>query len=128
MKVLLDTSTFFWAASGHDRLSDAARATILDPANERFVSLASIWEMQVKHRLGKWDLPSPIHVLAPKWAESLDASLLRIELRHVGALYDLPGDHRDPFDRILVAQAMAEGMSVVSPDRVLARYPVSVIW
>lgn len=84
--------------------------------------------MQIKHALGKLPLPDRADVVARTMAESLRAEFLPITLEHIGALEALRGVHRDPFDRMIVAQAICEGAAIVSPDEVLRGYPVNVIW
>ena len=99
-----------------------------EPSNERFVSIASIWELQIKSGLGKLELPGQIDSIGPGWIRTLDARLLPIEISHVGRIYGLSMAHRDPFDRILVAQSIAEQMTLVSPDKVFRHYMTDIIW
>jgi len=84
--------------------------------------------MQIKHALGKLPLPAGVHEIAGPWLHALAASLLPIEVVHLGAVYALPNHHRDPFDRILVAQALTEGMHLVSGDTALSAYGISRLW
>ena len=128
MKLLLDTNVFYWATCWLDRLSSIASSTLLDPGHERFVSMASLWEIQIKHGIGKLPLLKNIDQVGHKWMRALAAQALPIELRHLGKLYELPNIHRDPFDRILVAQAMSEDMTVISADKAFHLYDVPVIW
>jgi PIN domain nuclease of toxin-antitoxin system len=128
MKLLLDTNVFIWASSEPELLTSQARTALIDPYNERFVSLTSIWEMQIEHALGKLALSAPAHHVAEAWMKPLAARLLPIELRHVGQLYELPRNHRDPFDRMLIAQALVEDMHVVTPDSTFGSYAVPLIW
>lgn len=128
MKLLLDTNVFIWASREPIILSPSARAALSDPLNERFVSMVSMWEMQIKHSLGKFPLPDKIDAIGKLWLQPLAAQLLSIELKHIGRLYDLPPAHRDPFDRIIIAQALTEGMTIVSTDTVFRSYGVNVIW
>lgn len=122
MRLLLDTHTFLWAASDPAQLGDRARALILDPTNERLLSVASAWEMSIKHRTGKLRLePSPHEFIAEQLAR-LQATVLPIELRHLVPVASLPLHHRDPFDRLLIAQALVEGIPLLSRDPALDAY------
>ncbi|MGV3614101.1 MAG: type II toxin-antitoxin system VapC family toxin [Fimbriimonas sp.] len=128
MKLLLDTNVFLWASREPHLLTPTAREILIDPYHERYVSMASLWEMQIKHALGKLPLPGKVDEIASAWMRPLAAKLLPIEPRHLGKLYDLPPHHRDPFDRLLIAQAISEGMEIVSADTALKAYAVSVVW
>lgn len=128
MKLLLDTNVFIWASREPELLSAAAAHAIADPYNERFVSLASLWEMQIKHALGKLALPGPLPELAELWMQPLAARLLPVEPEHIGRLYALQPHHRDPFDRMLIAQALAKDMHVVTPDPAFGSYGIRLIW
>jgi len=122
VRLLLDTHTFLWAASDPARLGDRARTLILDPANERLLSVASAWEMSIKHRTGKLRLePSPHEFIAEQLAR-LQATVLSIELRRLAPVASLPLHHRDPFDRLLIAQALVEGVPLLSCDPALDAY------
>lgn len=128
MKILLDTNVFIWASREPTLLSDTARKMVMASYHDRYVSMASLWEIQVKHGLGKLPLPARIEEVAGTWMQALAAELLPIELHHVGKLYDLPRIHKDPFDRLLVAQAISEGMQIVSSDKALQAYNVPIVW
>ena len=128
MKLLLDTNCFLWASREPNLLTKAAVDALSAPGNERYVSIASLWEMQIKHSIGKLSLPGEVDRIGPAWLAALDAQVLPIEMSHLGTLYKLPDHHRDPFDRIIVAQATVESAAIVSPDAALGRYPVPVIW
>lgn len=128
MKLLLDTHVLLWARNAPARLSRTAQAAITDPRNERWVSLATLWEIQIKHKLGKLTLGADIDRLADNWLRDLVATRLDIKLNHVGTLYQLPLHHRDPFDRMLVAQAIAEDLAIISSDPQLSSYSATVIW
>lgn len=128
MRILLDTVTFIWMAEGHSKLSAAARSLISDASNEIFLSAASAWEIAVKHDLGRLDLRVP-----PDEYVSQQRQLHRIEslsIDEAAALQSskLPDVHRDPFDRILISQAILGGMAIVTPDRLIRRYPVRTVW
>ncbi len=103
------------------------RRALTDPYNERYVSVASLWEMQIKHVLGQLPLPGTVEAVARAWIEPLAAEILPIELRHVAGLYGLPPHHRDPFDRMLISQAIADGLTLVTADEVIGLYDVPVL-
>ena len=126
MRLLLDTHTFPWYVSGDARLSHVARRLIDDPASQAFVSLITMWEVGIKHAKGRLDLDDvPDVFFASEMAKNRFA-FLEPKPPHVFAASALPlTDHRDPFDRALVAQAMIEGMTLVSADRKLDPYGVS---
>jgi PIN domain nuclease of toxin-antitoxin system len=128
MKLLLDTNTFIWASTHPNSLSPRAREALMDTDNDRFVSVASLWEMQVQHALGKLALKGNVDVIGQSWLRPLAATVLAIEMRHVGRLYSLPPVHRDPFDRLVIAQALAEDMAVITADSAFRRYDIQVIW
>ncbi len=128
MRLLLDTQALIWALEGDKRLSRIARETLEDPANQRFVSMASGWEMAIKTGLGKLDPPLPLPDLFPAELERLGFGILPIKARHVHRLLDLPHHHRDPFDRMLVAQALSEGLTVVGNDAAFDGYGVARVW
>ena len=128
MKLLLDTHCFIWWDSEPDRLSQRALALCEDPENELTLSVASLWEIQIKEQLGKIKLRAPVRQLVAGQQESNGMRLLPIHAHHVFEIGALPQIHRDPFDRLLVAQARVEGLSVVSHDAVMREYPIVVEW
>jgi len=128
LKLLLDTNVFIWASVEPVRLTASAKEAILEPGNERFVSLASLWEMQIKHGLGKLPLAGQVELVGRAWCHALAAEILTVELSHLAGLYRLPPLHKDPFDRMIIAQALVEGMELVSADEVFRSYPVPVVW
>jgi len=125
---LIDTSVLLWSGAEPERISDAAMAALLDSAATLRYSLVSVWEMQIKHSLGKLPLPEAANLTAARFASAIQAELLAPTLEHVGKLYELPRIHNDPFDRMLVAQAIHEDLTFVCPDPAIARYPVRVLW
>jgi len=127
-RYLLDTSVLLWLGAKSPRLSATARASLEEKTASYFVSLVSVWEMQIKHAKGKLPLSESAKLVALRFAEVVGAELLPIKLEHIDALYRLPDIHRDPFDRIIVAQALFEGLTILSPDATLAKYPVTVLW
>ena len=128
MRLLLDTHTFLWIVGDDARLSPAARSAFRSPQNEVLLSLASIWEILVKATLGKLPFPRPAAPYLRQQIRHTQVEVLPIMLAHVLRLESLPMRHRDPFDRILVAQALEERIPLVSRDRALAAYEVKVLW
>ncbi len=124
MKLLLDTQAFLWWMSGSPRLSLGAKEAISDSANQVLFSVASAWEISIKRSLGK--LRAPENIAGAIEADSFD--LLGIELSHIETLGRLEHHHRDPFDRMLIAQAMAERATLVSGDAIFQRYGVVILW
>lgn len=127
MRLLLDTHAFLWAILDPGRLSAPAKST-LSGSHEFFLSHISIWECVIKHSAGKLNLPgSPVTYLRAQ-AEANAVALLPVTLAHLRQLETLPPLHRDPFDRLLVSQAQADDLALVSANANLARYTVRVIW
>lgn len=128
MRLLLDTHTFLWAVSDPDRLSPQAAELIADEANEVRLSVASVWEIAIKYSLGKLKLPSSPATFVPQCLVATDIAPLPVELSHALAAAALPSHHRDPFDRLLIAQSQIERMPLISADRNLAPYDVKILW
>ena len=128
MRLLLDTHTFLWWVEDDPHLSRKARAAVSEPGNDCFLSLASSWEMAIKVSLGKLKLASPIERFIPDQLAANGFRELPIEFRHVARVARLPFHHRDPFDRLLAAQALEEDITVVSADKVFTPYRVRRIW
>jgi PIN domain nuclease of toxin-antitoxin system len=128
MRVLLDTHALLWFALDDPQLSPAARAAILDPANDKLVSPASWWEIGIKMSTGKYTLTVPHDVFFDSAIAANGFLVLPIEPRHTGGLIGLPFHHKDPFDRLLIAQAVVEGIPVVSADAAFDPYPVRRVW
>jgi PIN domain nuclease of toxin-antitoxin system len=128
MRALLDTNSFLWFISGSDRLSIDAKNFIADMQNQLVLSAASLWEIAIKISLGKLDLLQPYGQLIPQQLEENDIAVLPLEIGHLNKVIDLPFHHRDPFDRLIIAQALAEGIPVVSSDAVFSQYAVKLIW
>jgi PIN domain nuclease of toxin-antitoxin system len=126
MAVLLDTQAFLWWVTDDRRLSRRAARAIA--GTECLLSVASCWEMSIKASLGKLSLPGAVDRFVQEQIEVNGFSLLAISLEHVGGVAGLPFHHRDPFDRLLVAQALADDLSVVSADPVFRRYGVTRVW
>jgi PIN domain nuclease of toxin-antitoxin system len=128
MKVLLDTHAFIWWDSDPTKLSPQARTACEDRTNVVLLSVASAWEMQIKLQLGKLDLRLPLAEVIASQQQTNEIQVLPVALGHVLALQDLPAHHKDPFDRLLIAQANVEEAVLVSHDPVFAHYPVKVLW
>ena len=130
MKLLLDTHTLLWYAQNDPQLSSMAQSLIQDMGNEVFVSPASYWEVAIKISIGKYSLNTPYETFME---QAIDGNLFRvlaILVTHTSVLTTLPfpKNHKDPFDRLIVAQAIAEQMSIVSNDDKLDDYPVRRLW
>lgn len=128
MRVLLDTHAFLWAAADAPELGRAARRCFLDPSTRPLLSVASVWEMAIKVGLGKLRLDLPLDDLVDEGLTGQGIALLPIELCHALAVRTLPLHHRDPFDRLLAAQALAERIPILSNDDTFERYGVERIW
>ncbi|MXX51797.1 MAG: type II toxin-antitoxin system VapC family toxin [Chloroflexi bacterium] len=129
MNCLLDTSTFIWYVSAQIRLSDIALSILSDAGNKVYLSLVSIWELAIKYRTGKLDLiPPPFSEWIASELESNSFSLLEIQLPHLIVVSELPLHHRDPFDRLLIAQSLAEGLPITSSDSLFDLYPINRLW
>jgi PIN domain nuclease of toxin-antitoxin system len=128
MKVLLDTHAFIWWDSDPTKLSPQARAACEDRTNVVLLSVASAWEMQIKLQLGKLDLRLSLAEVIASQQQTNDIQVLPVALGHVLALQDLPAHYKDPFDRLLIAQANVEAVVLISHDPVFAHYPVKVLW
>ena len=128
MRLLLDTCTFLWIIGGAKELSSRAREAFADPANEALLSAACAWEIAVKHRLGKLPLPEPPDVFVPAQRAAHGIEPLAIDEEAALHVAKLPDLHRDPFDRLLVAQALVGGLVVLTPDDSIREYPVRTFW
>lgn len=128
MKLLLNTHTFIWFITDNPQLSSSAKALIEDELNEKVLSLASIWEMAVKCSIGKlrFDLPFQSFIEQQLVQNSLD--LMKIEVSHLSTVATLPLHHRDPFDRLLIAQAIVEKMPIVGADQMFDSYGIERLW
>jgi PIN domain nuclease of toxin-antitoxin system len=127
MRVLLDTHAFLWWVTDDDRLTARARRAIAD-ASEAYLSLASCWEMAIKIGLGRLALSKPLERFVPEQLGLNNLQLLAIDLDDVARVATLPFHHRDPFDRLLAAQALSEELTIVSADPVFKAYSVKRAW
>ena len=128
MKLLLDTHTFIWWDSEPTRLSAQALTLCQDPENSLVLSVASLWEMQIKLQLGKLRLALPLRQIIESQQQTNQIEILPITMSHVFALGNLPSHHKDPFDRLLIAQAIVEDTALVTGDRMFSEYPINVAW
>jgi PIN domain nuclease of toxin-antitoxin system len=128
MRLLLDTHVFLWWVLDAPTLTAQARKAIADGANTCYLSLASCWEMAIKASLGKLVLTLPLDRFIPEQLAANGFNLLDIDFRHTVRVGALPFHHRDPFDRLLIAQAQLEKLAIVSADTVLSAYGVRRIW
>ncbi len=128
MKLLLDTHTFIWWDSQPQRLSQQILNMCQDPENELLVSVASLWEIQIKLQLGKLELNKPLAELVSGQQEINKIDILDVKLEHILALAKLPPHHKDPFDRLLIAQTDIEEAILVSKDKIFTEYEVKLVW
>ena len=128
MKLLLDTHTFLWLAGSPEQLSPTALAACEDPMNQLCLSVVSAWEIQIKHQINRLQLEVPLEEMIQGQQDANDVSILSVELHHIYTLQQLPLHHHDPFDRLLISQAKAEQMQLVSTDSQFEPYLVDVIW
>lgn len=122
MKLLLDTHIFIWWADHPEKLPPAALSALEDENNELLLSVASVWEMQIKIQLGRLKLSLPLEELVKTQQETNDLTISPVALKHVLALDALPFHHKDPFDRLLIAQSIEEGLTLVSADSQFSAY------
>ncbi len=124
MNLLLDTHIFIWFSGEPEKLTQPVREALQDPDNQLFLSVASVWEMQIKAQLGRLTLPLPVKELVATQQRLNDLQILPLFLQHVWELGMLPPHHKDPFDRILIAQVLAEKWVFVTADSLLSQYSV----
>ena len=127
MTVLLDTCEFLWLVSGDVRLPKAVADAVQNPANEVFLSVVSYWEICVKHSLGKLPLPDSPERYVPLQREKHRIASLSLDEAAVARLVGLPSHHRDPFDRMLICQALADDLYIASSDPLFKQYPVKLL-
>jgi PIN domain nuclease of toxin-antitoxin system len=128
MRLLLDTCTFLWIVFDKPELSQAARNAFLNPDNEALLSSVSVWEIVVKYRLGKLPLAESPKKFIPHFRDAHGIAPFPLDEEAALQEVSLPSLHRDPFDRMLVCQAIAHGLTIVSPDPLINQYPVRVLW
>ncbi|MDX8129873.1 type II toxin-antitoxin system VapC family toxin [Methylomonas sp. OY6] len=128
MKVLLDTCAFLWLASDDAALSEKAKTVFQDPDNTVLLSSVSIWEVLVKHQLGKLPLPLAPEAFVRQQCRDHLIDYLPLDEKAVFQLSRLPTLHRDPFDRMLICQAMAHDLVILTADGLISQYPVATLW
>ena len=128
MRYLLDTHTLLWYLSGDEQLSSRALELIEDRSNERFISIASLWEIAIKASLGKLPLDKPFERLFPERLSFNNIKILHITVDHLVKLTTIPFHHRDPFDRLIIAQGMVGNLPIISIDRVFDTYEIIREW
>jgi len=128
MKILLDTHTWLWWMTESKTLSPTAFDMISDTDNQSVVSVVSVWEVAIKWRLEKLDLPEPPRTFIPSRLERDGFSVLHVTLSHVLQVADLPDHHKDPFDRLLIAQSLVEDVPLLSRDELVSQYDIKVLW
>jgi len=128
MRLLLDTHVLLWWHDQPARLTEAAYGALSDPGNDVFLSVVNSWEIQIKAQLGKLTLSKPLRILFQEEQATNGFRLLPVTLEHVYALDSFPLHHRDPFDRLFIAQAHQEGLTLVTHDPKLSAYSISLLW
>ncbi|MDJ0678348.1 MAG: type II toxin-antitoxin system VapC family toxin [Xenococcaceae cyanobacterium MO_167.B52] len=126
MKLLLDTHCWLWWLSEPQKLTSSMQQAIADPNNELFLSVASIWEIAIKVAIDKLTIPQPLPQLVAEQLSLDGINTLDIRMIHVLKIEELPLHHQDPFDRILIAQAICENLTIITRDKKFVPYPVSV--
>lgn len=128
MNILLDTQVIYWWIMESGKISAVAMKQLLEPSNALFFSTVNIHELQIKSQLGKLTFKATLPTLIKELVEVDGFQLLRVEPEHIYALSALPDIHRDPFDRLLIAQANSTGCALMTADSVLSQYPIQVLW
>ena len=128
MMFLIDTHTFIWYVTDNSRLSNQVLELINDENNQIFLSIASVWEMGIKHGLGKLTFNLPFERFIMQQISINDFMVLDINISQITAITQFPLHHRDPFDRMLIAQAMVENMPIISADTIFDAYPIRRLW
>ena len=128
MNLLLDTHTFLWFIAGDTSLSKAARSAIEDLNNNLYLSVASVWEIAIKVSIDKLELSEPFETFIPEQLAENGIELLDISVEHAAQIVSMPFHHRDPFDRLIAAQANVEKMTLLSVDEVFDSYGINRLW
>ena len=128
MKILLDTHTFLWFVEGNSNISSTARSMIEDEENQRFLSVASLWEMAIKVSMNRLTLQTSLTSLVMQQVYGNAIEVLEIRPEHLDVLAKMPFHHKDPFDRLIIAQSIAESIAVISKDSEFREYPVALLW
>jgi PIN domain nuclease of toxin-antitoxin system len=128
MNILLDTHAFLWLRNAPEKIPEKVLAAYYDINNDIFLSVVSIWEMQIKHQLGKLGLALPLSTLIEEQRVNNGLQILPIETHHIFALADLPSHHKDPFDRLLLIQSKLENLNLASADTIFRHYDITLFW
>jgi len=128
MRILLDTHAFLWMIFGDERLDESTRSLISHPENEILLSVVTLWEIAIKVSLGKLDLAIPFEKMMEELLNKYAVQVLPISFEALVTVSKLPFHHRDPFDRLLIAQAVMEDIPIISRDGAFSNYPVQIIW
>lgn len=128
MNVLLDTHAFLWWVIDDPQLSNTAKTIIADPTNTIYFSVVSAWEIIIKERTGKLALPEPPETYIPSRLSSNRFISLNVQMQQVLQIAALPDHHRDPFDRLLIAQSQVESLPLLTVDSLISQYSVNVVW
>lgn len=128
MNLLLDSHVFLWLMNEPEKLPHKVLAMCESPENSLHLSAASVWELQIKQTLGKLTMQQPLKAILDEQQQINSLEVLPVKLNHLWRLSDLPRVHNDPFDRLLISQAIVEDMSLVSADQMFSSYPVKLFW
>jgi PIN domain nuclease of toxin-antitoxin system len=128
VRYLLDTGVWIWSVSRVERLNSRSREILSSSKEEIYLSAATSWEVSIKMRLGKLHFPGSPAECVPAFAARQSLRLLPVNHNHALGVYDLPLHHRDPFDRLIISQALAEDMTILTADRIFRKYPVQIVW
>lgn len=128
MRYLLDTHSFLWFIAGDEQMSEKARDLIEDVENDICLSVGSLWEMSIKISLGKLTISGPFAEIIPRQIEQNSIDLMPIAMQDMSRLVDLPFHHRDPFDRLIIVQAITRNVPVIGNDAEFSNYPVDLVW
>ena len=128
MRLLLDTHTFLWFIAGSLNLSDTARNLIQEQENQKFLSIAGLWEMSIKASIGKLEVGMTLTELVKREVYGNAIDLLEIRPEHLDELAKLPFHHKDPFDRLMISQSLVENIPILSRDSAYRSYPVHLLW
>lgn len=128
MRLLLDTHTFLWMSLDDPKLIESARHLLADPDNDLFLSPASYWEIAIKISIGDYALSEPFDVFVNREIERNEVAIVPISVHHASTVAQLPFHHRDPFDRMIIAQALGENFTIVGKDEIFDQYSVKRMW
>lgn len=128
MRLLLDACTFLWLATGSNRVSDTAHEAAADPGNEVFLSVVSTWEISIRYGLGDLSLQESPETFVPRMRNAMAIETFPLDEASTLHLVRLPSLHHDPFDRMLVAQALMHGLVILTPDELVRQYPARTLW